>query len=658
MIHFKAFRQSVFTSVSMLVLCILVLTLISLFYYLTYNQVSSSNDSATVTAQLTSQSVMDKIDRNFYERFGDVQAFAFNKLAVTTAEQDSMIAGTQEFINTMTAYYVLYDFMMICNRQGKVLAVNTRDKNGNSITTDSFLNKDISEEEWFNVCTSAEGPQGGAWFSDYSTLVEIGKIYGTEGRGMAFAAPIRNEEGTVIGVWYNYASWGEVTEGIRKQAEIELNKNHPGAFIVMTKSNGEIISIDNEKLLKSTLSVSADGKVIPWTDQTSIPFSDLTYGTSASKGAYTFAGKNWITITLIPKSKISWNVFFSSRNLWAVVVCLLVVTLVAIYVYVYFKKNIISRINLVRDLQQRLGEGEIVQVEKSTREDELGQMIQSLSSLAGNLKEKANFADEISKGNLSMSIRDLHSKDILGHSLQNMSKQLQISQEADAQRNWTAEGLAQIAVILRSARTSEQLYSNIIKFAVTYVKANQGGLFFIKEGGETKKITLSACYAYDKKKFIEKELDLGQGLVGQCLLEKNTIHLTEIPTEYIHITSGLGGASPSSLIIVPLMSNDEVHGALEIASFNKILLHEISFLEKLGESIAASISTIRQSENTKLLLEQQQQQTEEMKSQEEEMRQNLEELSATQEEMLRKEKEYVTKINQLQHELNSLEMMK
>jgi len=656
MIQLKSLRQSVFTSVGLLVLSILILVLVSLFYYLTFNQVSSSNQSATVTAQLTAQSVMDKTDRNFYERFGDVQAFAFNQLAVATAEKDSIAAGAQQFINTMTAYYVLYDLMMICNREGKVLAVNTKDKNGKVIPTHPFLSKNVSQEEWFRVCTSPEGPQGGAWFSDYSALEDIGKIYGTEGRGMAFAAPIRNAQGAIIGVWYNYASWEEVTEGIRKQAESDLNKNHTGAFIVMTKSDGKIISTDNDLLSKSALSISKDGAVAPWKEETSIPFSNLTYGTSASKGAYTFAGKNWITAAFIPKEAISWKIFFSARNLLAVSVCLLVVALVAIYVYIYFKKNIISRINLVRVLQQRLSEGEIVEVKESSDVDELGQMIKSLSSLAGNLKEKAAFADEISKGNLSTTLHDLHSKDILGHSLQNMSTQLQIAQEADAQRNWTAEGLAQIAVILRSAHSSEQLYSGIIKFAVTYVKANQGGLFFTREEGDTKKITLAACYAYEKKKFLEKELDFGQGLVGQCLLEKQTIYLTEIPAEYIRITSGLGGASPTSLIIVPLKSNDEIHGAIEIASFEKFHPHQVSFLEKLAESIAASINTIRQSEKTKFLLEEQQQQTEEMKSQEEEMRQNMEELSATQEEMLRKEKEYLDRIYQLELRLKTTEV--
>src|SRR3954470_14136369 len=96
-------RKSAFFSVGVLVLGILVFILASLFYYLTNNQVSANNESLTITSRLTAQSVMEKVDRNFYERFGDVQAFAYNQLAVATASNDSVADGIQNFINTMTA---------------------------------------------------------------------------------------------------------------------------------------------------------------------------------------------------------------------------------------------------------------------------------------------------------------------------------------------------------------------------------------------------------------------------------------------------------------------------------------------------------------------------------------------------------------------------
>jgi PAS domain S-box-containing protein len=247
----------------------------------------------------------------------------------------------------------------------------------------------------------------------------------------------------------------------------------------------------------------------------------------------------------------------------------------------------------------------------------------------------SDFIEAVSSGNYSISIT---ASDSLSERLISMRDTLRTKAEEDDRRNWATTGLAKIGEILRSSDDIHELYDNIITFVVKYTKSNQGGLFILNEENEEDHfLELVSCYAFERKKFITKRVELGQGLIGQCYHEGATIHLQEIPEEYVHITSGLGGSAPTSLIVIPMRVNDKVYGVIELASFKPYQNFEIELVEKFAESIGSSVSSIRINNNTRLLLEKTQQQTEEMRAQEEEMRQNMEELEATQEEMRRKE---------------------
>ena len=263
------------------------------------------------------------------------------------------------------------------------------------------------------------------------------------------------------------------------------------------------------------------------------------------------------------------------------------------------------------------------------------------------VEKLTGFIEAISSGNYEFDLNNTGEQDELNGTLTIMRDRLRKNAEEDQHRNWTSAGLAQAGEILR-LNNAQELYDSIIKFVVKYTNSNQGGLFVLTDDEHEKQLELVACYAYERKKFLARKVGIGQGMIGQCFLEKEKIHLIEIPPDYVNITSGLGAANPSSLLIVPLKTNDVVYGVLELASFKEYKEYEIDWVERLTESIASTVASVRANENMKVLLEQTQQQAEEMKSQEEEMRQNMEELSATQEEMMRKEREYINRINELE----------
>lgn len=202
------------------------------------------------------------------------------------------------------------------------------------------------------------------------------------------------------------------------------------------------------------------------------------------------------------------------------------------------------------------------------------------------------------------------------------------------QRAWINDGIAQLAALLQAGQ-SDHLTDHLISALVRYVGANQGGLYEVKSANDQTRISLSACYAYGRKKFNEQELAPGEGLLGQVYLEKEKMIFTKVPQGYLTITSGLGEASPSCLVIIPLIANGQVEGLIELASFHRFEDHHIEFLEKAADNLAGWLATDRANARTLQLLEQTRLQAEAMRAQEETMRQTLKELMMGQEQSYR-----------------------
>jgi CHASE3 domain sensor protein len=272
-----------------------------------------------------------------------------------------------------------------------------------------------------------------------------------------------------------------------------------------------------------------------------------------------------------------------------------------------------------------------------------------IKSSIQNLKRASSFIKEISVGNYSANWDGLNEQNAnlnqenLSGDLIKMRDQMKTVKEEDEKRIWTTEGLAKFSDVARTNQDNiEKLSNEVVRFLSKYLNAQQATLFVLQEADpEDLHLGLMACYAFDKKKFIQKRVEIGSGLVGQAYLEGTTNLLTQLPPNYINITSGLGDATPSCLIIVPMKYNEKVEAILELASFNRFQEHEVQFLEKAGEVIASAIYSTKINERTSRLLKESQEQAEVLKAQEEELRQNMEELQATQENMRRKQTEHV-----------------
>ena len=310
---------------------------------------------------------------------------------------------------------------------------------------------------------------------------------------------------------------------------------------------------------------------------------------------------------------------------------------------IFLMRTITKPVNFLKNIIVKLGRGELVEEKQGNlSNDEIGEMAVAMDNLVAGLKGTSLFAENIGNGNYKTDFKPLSEHDVLGNALINMRDNLSKVAEDDKKRNWATEGMAKFGEILRNntndlIKLSDEIIGNLVK----YLKANQGALYIVDETneGEDPTMTMKACYAWDKKKFLNHKIYRGEGLAGQAWQEGDTVYLTEVPQSYIKIASGLGDANPTSVLIVPLKVNDQIFGVVELASFSEFQDFEKEFVQKIAETIASTISTVKINARTQRLLEESQEMTEQMRAQEEEMRQNMEELQATQEEMQRSQAE-------------------
>jgi methyl-accepting chemotaxis protein len=257
------------------------------------------------------------------------------------------------------------------------------------------------------------------------------------------------------------------------------------------------------------------------------------------------------------------------------------------------------------------------------------------------------FAEAITQGNLKAEYAVTDSSDDLGKSLVKMRDSLRTSLAREEEEKFINVGITRVSDIIREhGHDPAALADEFIRGLVKYAGLNQGALF-VHEGEGDGHLRMTACYAYDRKKFMDRHVEIGEGLVGQCFQERDAIYLTSVPRDYVKITSGLGEAVPQCVYIVPVKTDDEIAGVMELASFNLLRDFEKDFILRAAENIASAILSSRTTHRIKMLLADSEQRTEEMRSQEEEMRQNMEELQATQEEMNRKQREHEDRLKAL-----------
>lgn len=323
---------------------------------------------------------------------------------------------------------------------------------------------------------------------------------------------------------------------------------------------------------------------------------------------------------------------------------ILLVSLVAIILFHYFLGAFImtalsSKILPVKAQIANLSKGSLPDP-MPENSDEFGATIRYINVLTENLKLVKNYANQVGEGRFDSNITIFNEGSELGVALSEMGKSLQRVYDEEQLRIWITDGLAKFAEILRqSSDDLDHLCYEVISQLVKYIDIVQGGIFILNNHEATPVFELRASYAYDRMKFVERKVAVDEGLIGRVYNEKEMVYVETIPEGYLYVESGLGETPPQTLVLLPLKNDKAIEGVIELASFRKFENHELEFLQRLSESIAATITVVITHQKNERMLSEYQEMTSTLKEQQMELQQNTEELHIAKQEIEKKLKD-------------------
>jgi HAMP domain-containing protein/CheY-like chemotaxis protein/signal transduction histidine kinase len=230
------------------------------------------------------------------------------------------------------------------------------------------------------------------------------------------------------------------------------------------------------------------------------------------------------------------------------------------------------------------------------------------ANLTGQVRAIADVSTAVTKGDLSQSITVDAAGEVaaLKDNINQMIRNLRDTTQKNTEQDWLKTNLAKFTRLLQGQRDLQTVSRTILSELAPLVSM-QHGVFYVNDSQNGQpELSLLASYAYTERKHLANRFKAGEGLVGQCALEKQSIVLTHVPGDYVQISSGLGESAPMNIVVLPVLFEGEVKAVIELASFYRFNDIHLTFLNQLTESIGIVLNTIVATMRTEDLLKQSQ----------------------------------------------------
>ena len=394
--------------------------------YLAYQKGSTSIvDALCLNFEGVAASTMDKIDREFSDRVSDVQAFAAHDLAAGITRKQVAPGVIRTFANSMTRLYGVYDAMVIVDRQGRVLATSSVSPEGKAFDPTPLEQASFASADWFKTCVSGSVKIGSAVVGapEYNGMIQ--KAYGEKKISMTIAAPIRDTNGQVVGVWCNFLAYHAVVQSITDRTIAYYRANgFPSFRVTIIDHEGVIIDDEADKdVLSKNLAKAGQSRCVERllagengsTVEKSVRFGyTQVNGFALSKGAGAYTGEKW-GLLVRAKTDDALAAVFALRDTLLLVGAMILVIVIA-FVF-FFSRRLVRPIARLSAAADRLALGDADVEIDATARDEVGLLAGSFHTLAVNIREQAAVAERIASGDLSVAIQQRSDKDVMSIAL-------------------------------------------------------------------------------------------------------------------------------------------------------------------------------------------------------------------------------------------------
>ncbi|HEU4503598.1 MAG TPA: response regulator, partial [Nitrospira sp.] len=314
--------------------------------------------------------------------------------------------------------------------------------------------------------------------------------------------------------------------------------------------------------------------------------------------------------------------------------------------------------NVAREVgvEGRLGGQANVPGAAGTWKDLTGNVNLLAANLTTQVRAIAEVATAVTKGDLTRSIQVETRGEVaeLKDNINTMIDNLRVTTERNQEQDWLKTNVAKFTRMLQGQRDLFTVGQMLLSELAPLVEAQQGTMYQMDSvEGQNPSLRLLAAYASSREP--EDRVEVGEGLIGQCALEKQRILLADVPPSYAAIQSSLGRALPANIVVLPVLFEGQTKAVIELASLHPFKVTHLAFLEQLTQSIGVVLNTIEATMRTENLLQQSQQLTTELQSQQKELTQTNEELERKAKQLAERNTEVERKNKEVEQARRALE---